>query len=96
VRLPFVAPPGWWVGARCRVERIDLALFFTREKATEAQAVCAECPVRVRCLTDHLEEPFGVWGGHPADERRRIEAEMDRGTSLVEASRAIRRPHGQG
>lgn len=94
MRLPFVAAPGWWVGARCRTERVSLEVFFIRERAPEALAVCAECLVRDRCLTEHLEEPFGVWGGATADERRRIGAEMDRGTSMRDAARMIRRPNG--
>lgn len=94
MRLPFVAAPGWWVGARCRLERHPIEMFFVRERAHEARAVCAECLVRERCLTEHLEEPFGTWGGHPPDERRRIVAEMDVGTSMSDASRAIRRTHG--
>lgn len=96
MKWPFVAAPGWWVGARCRAERVALDVFFTRERAAEAVAVCSACLVRDRCLSQHLTEPFGVWGGHPPDERRRIESLMDSGANLVEASRAIRRPHGQG
>jgi len=42
-------------------------LFFS-QKASElaaAQAICAQCPVRVACLEMALEENFeyGVWGG---------------------------------
>lgn len=94
MRLPFVAAPLWWVGARCRTEQVELDVFFTRERAAEAKTVCAQCPVRERCLTEHLEEPFGTWGGHPLDERSRIQSMMDRGATVVEASRAIRRPNG--
>jgi len=89
MRLPFVAAPGWWVGARCRIESIPLGLFFNRDTAAEARSVCSDCLVRVRCLTEHLDEPFGVWGGHSRDERARIRSALDRGASLVETSEAM-------
>lgn len=89
MRLPFVAAPGWWAGAKCRLERIEVAHFFTREESQEARKVCADCLVRYRCLTEHLDEPFGVWGGHTRDERNKVQSAMDRGTTLKDASRAI-------
>lgn len=89
MRLPFVAAPGWWVGARCRTEQIDLALFFTKETVSEARKICSECLVRTRCLTDHLDEPFGVWGGHSKDERARLRSAVDEGANLEAASRAL-------
>jgi hypothetical protein len=89
MNLPFVASPGWWVGARCRSEKIPVSLFFSRDEANEARRVCAECLVRVRCLTEHLDEPFGVWGGHARDARARIRSEMDRGATIEEALKVI-------
>ena len=35
----------------------------------EAQAVCAGCPVRARCLEENLDMPFGIWGGLDRAER---------------------------
>ena len=38
----------------------------------QAKALCSRCPVRQVCL-DHalaVDEPFGVWGGLDASERR--------------------------
>lgn len=33
---------------------------------------CWQCPVRVECLRDGLEEEYGLWGGLTQDERRRV------------------------
>ena len=46
-----------------------------RRLATKAaKAICAECPVREKCLRVALatDEAHGVWGGLTADERRRM------------------------
>ena len=84
-----MAAPGWWVGATCRKERIPLSVFFGRDTVNKARGICKECPVRIRCLTDHLDEPFGVWGGHPRDERTQIMSAIEDGTSIRQASTAI-------
>ena len=89
MNFPFVAAPKWWEHAACRREEIPLSLFFTREIAAEAKRVCVRCDARYDCLSAHLEEPFGVWGGHPKDERGRILSLMEAGSSLREASRLI-------
>ena len=89
MRLPFVAAPLWWVGARCRTQRIPISTFFSREQTSEARRICRDCPVRYRCLTEHLDEQFGVWGGHSRDERSRIRLSLDEGATLVDASRAF-------
>lgn len=34
-----------------------------RRQYVEAASVCAECPIRLRCLEDNLDVPYGVWGG---------------------------------
>lgn len=89
MRLPFVAAPGWWVGASCRRDRIPLSVFFDREQIDIARKTCSECLVRWRCLTEHLDEPFGVWGGHTVNERERIRLNVDRGASIKDASRRV-------
>lgn len=37
-----------------------------------AKAICNGCPVREDCLGEAMDrnEPFGIWGGLTADERR--------------------------
>ncbi len=46
---------------------VDPELFFAEspDDVETAKAMCAECPVRINCLTAALErrEPWGVWGG---------------------------------
>jgi len=29
----------------------------------KAKAICAGCPVRLPCMEDGRDEPFGIWGG---------------------------------
>lgn len=42
----------------------------------DAKAICAQCPVRTKCLEQALanDEPFGVWGGMTQLERRRYKS----------------------
>ncbi len=55
----------WMDDAACRGE--DPALFFTErgESASAAKAICARCPVTVRCLAyaRHHHIHHGIWGG---------------------------------
>lgn len=51
-------------------------LFFPEKGSSPrpAQRICAECPVRIRCLRyalDH-DEQHGVWGGLSAAERAKL------------------------
>ncbi|MFB6619251.1 WhiB family transcriptional regulator [Streptomyces sp. NPDC085524] len=77
----------WHAEAVCR--RDEAGLFFapskeptaarlSREEA--AKRVCARCPVMVSCREHALlqPEPYGVWGGLTAAERRVILARMRR------------------
>jgi WhiB family redox-sensing transcriptional regulator len=77
----------WHTGAACR--RDEAGLFFAPSKeptaarlAREEQAkrVCAGCPVLLECR-EHallLPEPYGVWGGLTAAERRVVLARRRR------------------
>lgn len=53
---------------------MDPLIFFPGmgRNATEAKRICAECPVRLECLTYAVEYrlPGGVFGGKTEDERR--------------------------
>jgi WhiB family transcriptional regulator, redox-sensing transcriptional regulator len=77
----------WHSEAVCR--RDEAGLFFapskeptasrlSREQA--AKRVCARCPVMVECREHALElpEPYGVWGGLTAAERRVVLARRRR------------------
>lgn len=35
-----------------------------------AKAICRRCPVQATCLSEHIDEPHGVWGGLDSRERR--------------------------
>jgi WhiB family redox-sensing transcriptional regulator len=50
---------------------VPTRLFFPErgESSSQAKAVCEECLIRSECLEEHIDEPFGVWGG--ASGRRR-------------------------
>lgn len=49
-----------------------------------AKSVCMGCPVLVDCREYALEarEPFGIWGGMSARDRRRLRAERDRAAGI--------------
>jgi hypothetical protein len=61
----------------CTSEGVDPEWFFSdvtvdRRKARE---VCAACPLREKCLTDNLTEPYGIWGGQGRNRRIALAAE---------------------
>jgi WhiB family redox-sensing transcriptional regulator len=69
----------WWDLAACR--QVDPEVFFpvsaigpARIQLARAQAVCASCGVRKKCLEFALttHEVHGVWGGTSEDERRKL------------------------
>lgn len=76
----LVPPAPWTADALCAQTGPDL--FFPEDyretdKVSDAQAVCARCPVRRQCLNVALErgEEYGIWGGlTPRDRRRLVEA----------------------
>nr|WP_203631310.1 WhiB family transcriptional regulator [Streptomyces halstedii] len=86
----------WHAEAVCR--RDEAGLFFapskeptaarlSREEA--AKQVCARCPVMVECREHALiqPEPYGVWGGLTAAERRVVLARRRRRDIELTASR---------
>ncbi|MGA4839845.1 WhiB family transcriptional regulator [Streptomyces sp. G45] len=89
----------WHSDAVCR--RDEAGLFFapskeptaarlSREEA--AKRVCARCPVMVECREHALlqPEPYGVWGGLTAAERRVVLARRRRrDLELKKAARAV-------
>ncbi|MEE1784080.1 WhiB family transcriptional regulator [Streptomyces sp. SP17BM10] len=87
----------WHTGAACR--RDEVGLFFAPSKEPtaarlsredQAKRVCARCPVLLECREHALAqpEPYGVWGGLTAAERRVVLARRRRRESeLREAAR---------
>jgi WhiB family redox-sensing transcriptional regulator len=77
----------WHAEAVCR--RDEAGLFFAPSKEPTAarlareeaaKRVCARCPVMVECREHALlqPEPYGVWGGLTAAERRVVLARLRR------------------
>ncbi|GAA3008225.1 hypothetical protein GCM10020229_19970 [Kitasatospora albolonga] len=77
----------WHTGAACR--RDEAGLFFAPSKEPtaarlsreeQAKQVCARCPVLLECREHALNqpEPYGVWGGLTAAERRVVLARRRR------------------
>lgn len=89
MNLQFVSPPEWWESAQCRIENIPVEKFFNKGDLRQSKMVCRRCEVRFKCLAAHLQEPFGVWGGHSKDERTKVMLLMDTGVSLADASQKI-------
>lgn len=79
------AAENWQFEAACL--GVDPDLFFPGlgEDAEPAKRICAECPIRERCLDDAIErgEKFGVWGGKSERERRRIRRQRLQERSLA-------------
>lgn len=64
----------WQDRAACR--GTDVEIFYSDEPVTvrTALALCRRCEVRAACY-EHamsMREAFGVWGGTPEEQRRRI------------------------
>lgn len=68
----------WYDEAACR--GLDVELFYAQEATSTALRVCATCPVRGVCHETAMNEreAFGVWGGTPENQRRRIFRREDR------------------
>lgn len=54
----------WMESGLCRVLGMDVEDFDDYgESAVVAKQTCIRCPVQTRCRTEHIEEPWGIWGG---------------------------------
>lgn len=66
--------PWWHALAACR--GAETAIFYpTRhEGVADALSYCRRCPVRDHCLEHALTtgDKFGIWGGRPERQRRRL------------------------
>lgn len=65
----------------CRVDNADLWFADVPAELEQAKALCAECPIRSRCLSAALDraEPWGVWGGEIFDQGVVIARKRPRG-----------------
>lgn len=71
-------PDDWHASAECT--RTDPEAFFAEDAHTTdfAKRVCAECPVRVLCLSEALKQAsdgdrvWGVWGGLEERDRKKL------------------------
>lgn len=90
----------WHAEAVCR--RDEAGLFFAPSKEPTAarlareqaaKRVCARCPVLIECREHALvqPEPYGVWGGLTAAERRVVLARRRRAAASGEAAAPARR-----
>ncbi|MFV0425511.1 MAG: WhiB family transcriptional regulator [Beutenbergiaceae bacterium] len=63
----------WTASAACAGRSPD-ELFVQGAAQREVREVCFECPVRLECLVDALDNriQFGVWGGMTERERRAL------------------------
>lgn len=75
----------WMVDAACR--QMPTSLFFKGryESHAEIKAICAECPVREQCLEYGIDEPYGMWGGMSAKQRRKLRVQRRRESGEVSA-----------
>lgn len=63
-------PAGAWADeALCKG---NTARFYLDVFTPLAKATCAVCPVRLECQEYGMDEPFGIFGGLTAQERRRV------------------------
>lgn len=78
---PYGELDDWRLGAACRAPGVDTGVFFAppseghlarAARESTAKAVCAACPVRLRCADYAVahRESYGVWGGLTERERR--------------------------
>lgn len=78
----------WQELAKCRGR--SSAVFYPQRgvPTASARALCKECAVKQECLHYALEndERFGIWGGLSERERRKLQRERFRRSSLDEDS----------
>jgi WhiB family redox-sensing transcriptional regulator len=69
--LDMATATAWMDGARCAQADPEEWFPHPGEHSTAAKAICADCPIRERCLEYARAEeiPYGTWGGLTAAER---------------------------
>lgn len=74
-RQPTTEATGdWALRGRCRTNADPDAMFVQGAEQNDAKRICHDCPVRVDCLADALDNRIehGVWGGLTERERRSL------------------------
>ncbi|MFE9425348.1 WhiB family transcriptional regulator [Kitasatospora sp. NPDC006697] len=105
LRLDPLEENPWHTAAACR--RDEAGLFFAPSKEPtaarlareeHAKQVCAGCPVLLSCREHALAqpEPYGVWGGLTAAERRVVLARRRRRAAELRAETAQLVPARRG
>jgi len=72
----------------CRRADADLWFAESPDELEQAKQLCAQCPVRLRCLTAALQraEPWGVWGGEIFDQGAVVARKRPRGRPRKKAA----------
>lgn len=97
------APEDDWRRHRaCRAARDELFFPETGDSgneppypAPEVEELCHFCPVRAECLEEGLYEPYGIWGGLTAYQRRQLTRPLERASCLGCGSTDVVVEHGQ-
>lgn len=79
INLSIPLAPSWHAQAACTGVK-DPEIFFPGEggSVSSAKAICASCPVRLKCLEANLSETSGVFGGTTPRERQAIRKQRKR------------------
>jgi WhiB family redox-sensing transcriptional regulator len=75
--------PAWMDDADCANSFPETWFSLASEDVAQAKRVCAECPVRLKCLSFAVEtnQAAGTWGG--LTETERAEMRKNRGTDAA-------------
>lgn len=96
-RLPGPVQDHWTWQALGACRGLQTAMFFHPEyergparehRESQAKAVCSRCPVLEQCRRHALQvhEPYGIWGGLSAEERKSLLRAERRHSTVTEAA----------
>jgi WhiB family redox-sensing transcriptional regulator len=70
--MNVLRPEAWTLEAKC--SGMGDALFPEPAEQKRIRQICTDCPVRMECLAEALDEriEWGVWGGLTERERRSL------------------------
>ncbi|MBE1468651.1 WhiB family redox-sensing transcriptional regulator [Kibdelosporangium phytohabitans] len=97
-RLPAPVSASWEWQMRAACRGLDSTVFFrpererglaAEERDSIAKTICCACPVIEACRRHALtvREPYGVWGGLTAAERKELLLELKKGAVSWETLR---------